>query len=124
MHSVLCPSVGASVFVPAGTRKAPGSALGYASCGALRSLAELSGYGPYWARTSDLRLVEPIPAARPSARKPALQLASRVRACSHHQAPFRHVSAGFGQWRRLAAITARQRAPDTSSPTAAVAAGE
>jgi hypothetical protein len=27
--------------------------------GAMRGYAERVGYGPYWARTSDLRLVEP-----------------------------------------------------------------
>jgi hypothetical protein len=37
----------------------PATQLPSAVCGALRSGARLIRYGPYWARTSDLRLVEP-----------------------------------------------------------------
>src|SRR5215203_5029524 len=43
----------ASVSRSAGTRKAPHVALSYAVCGALRSCAKFSGYGPYWFRRAE-----------------------------------------------------------------------
>ena len=71
----------------------------------MRGYAERVGYGPYWARTSDLRLVETVPYSLRIDRNAAPHAAPRRIVTCPGLGGIRRVSAGLWQRWRLTALS-------------------